>query len=95
MPETLSFVGRPLPPLFRVRTVTVAPGRERVIEEAEWQGALVVLERGEIELEALDGARRRFRHGAVLCLAGLGLRAIHNQGPEPALLVAVSKGGPK
>jgi len=79
--------------LFRVRTVAVAPGQERVIDDAEWRDALVLLERGEIELECPGGARRRFRSGSVLCLAGLGLRAVHNEGPEPALLVAVSREG--
>jgi hypothetical protein len=93
MHETLSFVDRPLPPIFQVRTVELGPGQDRLIDEAEWRGALVVLEQGEIELESLAGTRRRFERGAILCFAGAGLRAVHNDGSEPALLVAVSRGG--
>jgi uncharacterized protein YxjI/quercetin dioxygenase-like cupin family protein len=87
----LSVLGRPLPPEFELRTVALAPGRTRPYDEHEWRDALVVVERGEIELERLTGARRRFRAGAVLWLAGLPLRALRNPGPEPAVLAAVSR----
>jgi hypothetical protein len=48
--DRLSFLGRRLPPAFELRVVAVAPGGERPYDEDEWRDALVVVERGEIEL---------------------------------------------
>jgi len=76
---------------FDVRVVEVAPGGERPYDGAEWAGALVVVDRGEIELECPDGRRPRFAGGAVLWLGGLPVRALRNPGPVPAVLVAVSR----
>ena len=78
-------------PGYVVRTVVVDPGRSRPHRDAEWRGALVVVERGTIELVGLAGTRRRIGPGGVLWLAGLGLRALHNRGPEPAVLSAVTR----
>ena len=85
------FLGSPLPPAFDCRVVTIPPGGVRAYQEAEWRDALVVVERGSIELETRQGRRRAFRTGDMLCLIGLSLRALHNHGPEPVLLVAVSR----
>jgi len=87
----LSFLGTRLEPGFELRALAVAAGREHAYREAEWRDALVVVERGAIDLDCLGGARRRFGRGDVLCLVGLPLRALHNRGAEPALLVAVSR----
>jgi hypothetical protein len=88
--EELSFA-EPLPPVFR-RTVTIfEPATSRPFDEEEWRDALVVVRRGEIELECHAGGRRAFREGDVLFLSGLSLRAMHNRGAEPAVLVAVSR----
>jgi hypothetical protein len=76
---------------FDRRVVRVPPGRARDYDEADWRDALVVVVRGEIELEARTGRRERFVRGAVLSLAGLPLRALHNRGPEAAELVAVRR----
>jgi quercetin dioxygenase-like cupin family protein len=78
-------------PAFVVRAVAVASGSERAYDEHEWHDALVAVARGEIELEWLSGTSHRFRRGDLLCLSGLTLRALHNPGREPALLVAVSR----
>jgi hypothetical protein len=51
----------------------------------------VVVERGRIELEGLSGARRTFERGAALWLAGVPLRALHNHGREPAVMVAFTR----
>src|SRR6266545_3194817 len=74
--DRLSFLGRRWSPSFEVRVVTVAAGRKRAYDEAEWRDALVVLERGEIELECLGGSRRRFRCGDVLWLVGSPLTRV-------------------
>jgi hypothetical protein len=76
---------------FEVRAVEVQAAGERIYNEAEWRDALVVVTRGEIELECLCGSRRSFGSGSVLWLVGLPLRAIHNRGVDPAVLVAVSR----
>jgi hypothetical protein len=76
---------------FEVRLVAVAAGRTRPDDEAEWRDALVVVEHGQIELEGLSGTRHTIERGAVLWLAGLPLRALHNRGREPALIVAISR----
>ena len=80
---------------FDVRVVEVPPGGARAYEEAEWADALVVVERGEIELDCRGGSRPRFAGGAVLWLGGLPVRALRNPGPVPAVLVAVSRAAPR
>jgi quercetin dioxygenase-like cupin family protein len=78
-------------PAFVLRAVSVAPGAERAYDEHEWHDAIVAVARGEIELEWLCGTSYSFKRGDLLCLAGLRLKALHNRGREPALLVAVSR----
>jgi hypothetical protein len=82
----LSFLGRPLPPAFDLLVVTVAPGRERSYEPVEWRGAVVVVERGAVELQGALGGRARFERGDVLCLSGIGVEALRNPGTELAVL---------
>ena len=89
--DRLTFLGRQLSPSFERRTISIPPGHERAYAEADWTDALVVVERGEIELECLDGKRRRFVRGDSLWLCGLPLKLLRNPGAEPALLVAVSR----
>lgn len=76
---------------FRLRVVTVPPGRERAYDEEEWRDALVVLRHGAIELVGLCGARRALPCGAVLWLQDLPLRCLRNSGTEPATLLAVAR----
>lgn len=89
--DRLSFLERQLGPSFESLVVVIAPGGSRANDDAEWQDALVVVERGQIELETASGGRQCFGRGDVLCLAGLPLRAMHNHGRKPAILVAVSR----
>ena len=86
-----SFLGSWVPPAFEVRRIVVDSGAERAYDEAEWLDAIVVVERGELELECSQGARRRFRRGDVLFLVGLPLRALRSCGRGPAILTAVSR----
>ena len=76
---------------FTRRTVVLDPGTTRPSTDTEWRDALVVLLRGEVDLECLAGGRRRFRAGAVLWLVGIGLRALHNVGVGPAVLLVVAR----
>jgi hypothetical protein len=91
--DRLSIAGRALPPAFVRHEVTVPPGGEHPYDPEEWRDALVVVEHGEIELECDAGHLARFRRGDILWLAGLPLRVLRNDGPEPAVLVAVSRRG--
>jgi hypothetical protein len=92
--DRLSFLGRPLPPGFELRAVAVAPGTERPYEAGEWRDALVVVERGELELVWPCRAARRLGRGEVLWLSGLSLRILRNRGSEPVLLVAIRRSRP-
>lgn len=83
--------GAAVPPGFARRTVVLHPGASRPSDEAEWHGAIVMVERGDVELECAAGGRRRFAAGAVLWLAGIELRVLHNVGAGPVVLVAVSR----
>jgi hypothetical protein len=87
----LSFLGRRLPPPFQRRVVVLAPDHTWVYHDTEWRGAIVVVERGQIELECLDGSRHCFGRGDMLWLEGLPLRALHNRGHTSAVLIAVSR----
>jgi hypothetical protein len=92
--ERLSFLGRRLPPAFEVRLIAVAPGCERVVDDAEWRDTLVVVERGVIDVECARGAGRRFGPGDVLWLVGLEPRSLRNRGRDLVLLSAVSRRRP-
>jgi hypothetical protein len=80
-----------VPPGFEVRAVAFEVGVARIYNETEWRDALVVVTRGEIELESVSGESCRFGRGSVLCLVGLRLRALRSRGTEPTVLVAVSR----
>ena len=76
---------------FVRRTVVLEPGTSRPSHDAEWRDALVLLVQGDVDLECAAGGRRRFHAGAVLWLAGIELRVVHNVGVEPVVLLAVSR----
>ena len=92
--DRLSFLTRRVGSAFRVRRIVVPPRGERAYRRAEWEGALVLVERGVIELETPGGFRGRFVRGDVLWLAGLRLKSLRNRGRLPAVLSATSRRGP-
>jgi hypothetical protein len=71
--------------------ITIDPQGARTYDEAEWADALVIIDQGEIELEGATGSTLWLSRGATLWLAGVPLRALHNRGTEPTVLVAVSR----
>ena len=96
-PDRLTFLDGPLPSRFRLRAMTLEPGGTRPFRAADWHDALVVVERGEIELRCDAGGNRRFSDGAIMWLQGMDLHELHNPGAEPTVLSAVSRrlpGGP-
>ena len=76
---------------FVRRTVVLEPGTSRPSDDAEWRDALVLLVQGDVDLECAAGGRRRFHAGAVLWLAGIELRVLHNVGVDVVVLLAVSR----
>jgi hypothetical protein len=84
-------LGGPLSPGFRRRVVILKAKSRRAYRPGEWQDAIVLVDKGEIELRCPGQAPRRFRRGDLLSLGGLGLTGIYNHGPGRAVLIAVSK----
>jgi hypothetical protein len=78
-------------PGFDVRAVAIEAGEVHTYDEAEWRDALVVVARGEIELEPIQGDPCLLECGAVLCLVGLPLRGLRSRGTEPTVLIAFSR----
>jgi hypothetical protein len=78
-------------PAFRRRTVTIPAQATVPFVEQDWHDALVLIQRGAVDLCCARGGRRRFAKGAVLFLDGLGLTALHNPGVEDVELVALSR----
>jgi len=76
---------------FEVREICVQPRGEHAYAEAEWRDALVLVERGAIEVEFIGGGCCRFVRGDVLFLSGLHIRTLRNPGNVPAVLLAISR----
>lgn len=91
MTEPFTLTGRRLPASLAVRVVTIAAGDTHRCTDADWEDALVVVERGVIELETAGGRRHVFPSGSVLCLVGLSPRVLHNPGETDAVLAGVSR----
>jgi quercetin dioxygenase-like cupin family protein len=91
MDHRLPFLGGPLPPGFRRWSVTLAPGETLPYAEDDWRDALVTVTEGRIEVECLAGGHAVFGAGSMVWMVGLELRAIHNRGDEPAVMVAVAR----
>ena len=91
---TDAWLPRPGAPEYEQRRVSIAPGAELVSDAADWSDALVVLERGGVEVECTAGTRQRYAARALLCLAWLPLRLLRSTGAEPAVLLAVRRRRP-
>jgi len=76
---------------FDRRIVVVPPGAARAYDPGEWGDALVVVEHGAVEVEDDAGGRVRFGAGGVMTLDGVAGRALHNAGPDAAVLRVVSR----
>ena len=89
--QRLSLLSRRLRPAFERRVLVLAAGGVLDVVQAEWRDALVEVVQGEISLELSDGHWHRVAGGDVLWLYGLPVRALHNCGPEVAVLVALRR----
>ena len=88
----VSLIGRKLSRRFRLELIVLVPGAERPPDAVTRRAALVVVERGEIEIELTNRVCQRFGSGAVLYTAGLPLRVIRNVAPETVLMSFLSRG---
>ncbi|HJR91578.1 MAG TPA: META domain-containing protein, partial [Acidimicrobiia bacterium] len=84
-------IGEGLPRTFTRRWVVLPSRSSRRYRPADWVDTLVVVGRGEVEIECVGGTRQRFGAGEILFLDGLPLRALHGPGPGSTLLIAVSR----
>jgi hypothetical protein len=55
----------------------------------DWEGAIVFVTAGEIEIACQSGARAIFRDGDILCLAPFPGVTVRNSGTDLARLLAV------
>jgi hypothetical protein len=76
---------------LRRRTVILPPGDVLDFVAADWADTLVVVERGELEIECRSGRRATFAADAVLTLVELPVRCLRNRGSEPLVLSAVTR----
>lgn len=89
-----AFPPRPLPPSFRARTVALPRDCALPVDEVAWRDALVIVERGEIDVECERGATGRFVAGDVIWLCGLDVHTLRNRGADVAVLTAISRRAP-
>lgn len=80
-----------LPDGFDRWELSLAPGAARPSYAAEWDGCLVLVESGTLEVECAAGGRRSFPAGALLALGWLPLRTIRNPSTIPARLLAIRR----
>jgi hypothetical protein len=90
-PDRISFLGAQCPANVRLRTVTLGPSATLDCDRADWADTLVIVERGELEIECRSGARARFAEGAILVFTGLRLRRLRNSGSETLMISALSR----
>jgi glyoxylate utilization-related uncharacterized protein len=89
--DRISFLSGPLPPSFQLRIVVIEGGQSRAYDDAEWRDAIVVVERGQVDIRCADGDLRCFTRGDILFLEGLSVATLRNPGIEPVVLSAVSR----
>jgi mannose-6-phosphate isomerase-like protein (cupin superfamily) len=92
--EPLSFLGREPPPGGRVRAVVLVPAGVVAYRVADWADALVVVERGTLEVECRNGVSARFGQGAVLTFAAVRPLRLRNPGAEPLVLSVLVRPAP-
>lgn len=88
--DRISLLGARRPKGFRLRTLTVLSRGAVNYRPSNWTGALVIVERGELEVECRGGARARFGEGAILAFSGLAVRRLRNPGSGPLVLSTLS-----
>lgn len=86
-----ALVRGPLPRGVSRRVLRVPPGREIGEEDDRLRDAILLVERGMLELACRAGASRRFGPGSMIALARLPASRLRSVGTGPLVLVAVSR----
>jgi hypothetical protein len=81
----------PLPEGFSRRVFWLGPGAEVGVEPETLPEAIVLVERGALELECPSGARWRFESGSMIPIGALPVVRLRSVGDGPLVLVAVSR----
>jgi hypothetical protein len=89
--DRISFLGAGAPRNLRLRRLILQPRDALEYHAAEWTDALVIVERGELQVECRSGAQASFAHGAVLAFAGLTVQCLRNAGTSPLVLSVLSR----
>jgi hypothetical protein len=79
----------PLPEGFSRSVVRLAPGSG--LDPVRLVGAIVIVERGVLELLCRSGTCRRFRRGSMIPFGRLPVVDLRNVGRRPLVLVVVSR----
>lgn len=74
---------------FARRVVELSPLKVLDDDAVDWEGAIVFVTAGEVEVVCQSGARAIFRDGDIVCFALLPGFTVRNSGSEPARLVAI------
>jgi hypothetical protein len=74
---------------FTRRIVELSPLSVLDDDAVDWEGAIVFVTAGEIEIVCQSGARAVFRDGDMLCFAPFPGFTVRNSSSEPARLLAV------
>lgn len=69
----------------------IDPGCAQPYEEPDWRDALIEIDHGQIEIELRGGTRHRLITGDLFWLRDLPVRMVHNVGPDPAVLVSLTR----
>ena len=89
--EALSLLALRMPPWLERKTVTIAPGDVLPEHITCWQGAIVSVEAGVIEMVGPDGELLRLGAGALLLLDGVEHVTVRNVGTDPVVLAAIRR----
>lgn len=89
--DPISFFGSQCARSAVVRALILQPHDAIDYNEADWIDTLVIVERGELEVECRTGRRAVFGEGAVLAFVGLSVRRLRNARDRPLMLSAVSR----
>jgi hypothetical protein len=71
--------------------VSIPAGASRPTSPAEWADAVVLVERGTLEVTCIGGASARFGAGSLLALGWLPVGRLRSPGPQEVELLAVRR----
>lgn len=86
-----AFFRTPLPVGFVRHVYRAAPGRDVALDPAPPRDAIVVVERGELEIRCTEGGCRRFGRGSMIPIGHVSVAQLRSVGSRPVVLVAIAR----